>query len=208
NEVEERNREALRSILENAAADQGAAPGSDARKLGDFYGSCMDETAIEAAGIEPLRPEIDRINAIQSLAALQAEVARQQLRGVNALFQFGSEQDRKNSTEVIAAATQGGLGLPDRDYYTKTDEASHKIREQYVEHVRRMFQLAGDDAPRAQVEARLVLSIETKLAEPSMTRVELRDPEATYHRMTPAQMKKLTPGFSWVAYFRDVGAPR
>ena len=206
-EVDERNREALRKILEQAAADAGEAAGSEPRKLGDFYAACMDEAAIESQGIAPLRGEIDRIEAIRSRATLQAEVARLQLLGVNALFQFGSEQDRKNSSEVIAAAFQGGLGLPDRDYYTKSDEASHKIRDQYVEHVRRMFQLAGDDSPRAQLEARLVLTIETKLAEASMTRVELRDPDATYHRTSPAQLKKLTPGFSWIAYFRDLAAP-
>jgi putative endopeptidase len=207
NEVEERNREALRTILERVTADTAAAAGSEPRKLGDFYGACMDEAAIESAGIEPLRPEIEKIEAIRSRATLQAEVARLQLRGVNALFQFGSEQDRKNSSEVIAAAFQGGLGLPDRDYYTKTDDASKKIRDQYVEHVRKMFALAGDDPPRAQIEARLILTIETKLAEPSMTRVELRDPEATYHRMARAQLKNLTPGFSWIAFFRDLGAP-
>ena len=206
NELEEKNREALRTILERLAADQAAPAGSEPRKLGDFYAACMDETAIEAAGIAPLRPEIDRIEAIRSKATLQAELARLHLRGVNALFQFGSEQDRKNSSEVIAAAVQGGLGLPDRDYYTKTDDASKKIRDQYVEHVRRMFQLAGDDPPRAQLEARLILGIETKLAEASMTRVELRDPEATYHRTATAQLRKLTPGFSWIAYFRDIGA--
>jgi predicted metalloendopeptidase len=206
NEVDERNREFLRQILEKAAADRGAAPGSDVQKLGSFYGACMDEAAIEAKGIAPLRPEIERIEAIRSRAALQAEVARLQLRGVNALFQFGSEQDRRNSTEVIAAAFQGGLGLPDRDYYTKTDEASKKIRDEYVEHVRRMFALAGDDAPRAQLEARLILALETRLAEASMTRVERRDPDATYHRMSPQQLRRLTPAFSWVAYFRDVAA--
>jgi predicted metalloendopeptidase len=207
NEVNERNREALRGILEKAAADRGAPAGSEPQKLGDFYASCMDEAAIEAQGIAPLRPEIGRIEAIHSRASLEAEVARLQLRGVNALFLFGSEQDRRNSSEVIAAAFQGGLGLPDRDYYIKTDEASKKIRDQYVEHVRKMFALAGDDAPRAQVEARLILSIETRLAEASMTRVERRDPDATYHRMSPEQVRKLTPAFSWSAYLRDVGAP-
>ena len=206
-ELAERNREALHQILERSAAEKSAAKGSDVQKIGDFYGSCMDEAAIEAQGAKPLKPELDRIAKIASLADLQTEVARLQTSGVNALFQFGSEQDRKKSTDVIATADQGGLGLPDRDYYTKTDEASKKIREQYLAHVTKTFRLLGEDAKQAAAHARTVLAIETKLAEASATRVDRRDPDKTYNRMELAALNAMTPNFSWTAYFKDLQAP-
>ena len=206
-ELAEKNRDALRKILERSAGNRAARMGSEEQKIGDFYASCMDETAIESQGLKPLQPELDRIAKIANLRELQAEVARLQVAGVNALFQFGSEQDRKKSTDVIATALQGGLGLPDRDYYTKTDDASKKIREQYLAHVTKMFRLAGDDATRAAANARTVMTIETGLAEVSMTNVEQRDPDATYNRMEPAALKTLTPNFSWSAYFHDIEAP-
>ena len=207
NELAERNREVLHRILERTAKDRSAEKGSDEQKIGDFYSSCMDEAAIEAQGTRPLQPELGRIARIANLQDLQAEVARLQTSGVNALFQFGSEQDRKKSTDVIATAAQGGLGLPDRDYYTKTDDASKKTREQYVAHVAKMFRLMGENAARAAAGAATVMAIETKLAEASMTNVEQRDPDATYNRMEPAELKSLTPSFNWTAYFRDIEAP-
>jgi predicted metalloendopeptidase len=205
-ELAERNRAAMRKILERLAKEK-AAPGSEERKIGDFYASCMDETAIEAAGAKPLAPELARIEKIQNLSDLRAELASLQTHGVGALFGFGSQQDRKNSSEVIAGAFQGGLGLPDRDYYTKTDDKSKELRTKYVEHVAKMFTLLGDDPDRAAAQAKAVLEIETKLAQASMTRVERRNPDATYHRMAPAELKTLTPNFSWEAYFHDLGAP-
>jgi putative endopeptidase len=205
-ELTDRNREALHKVLEKLAKEKNTA-GSDEQKLGDFYASCMDETAVQAAGAKPLQPELARIEKIGNLADLQAEVARLQSRGVNALFGFGSQQDRKNSSEVIAGAFQGGLGLPDRDYYTKTDEKSKTLRAQYVEHVRKMFELVGDAPEIARVHAKTVTDLETRLAEASMTRVERRDPDATYHRMDTGQLQSLTPNFPWVSYFRDVEAP-
>ncbi len=206
-ELAEKNRDALRKILERSAKNRAARSGSEEKKIGDFYASCMDETAIESQGLKPLAPELDRIAKIANLKDLQTEVARLQVAGVNALFQFGSEQDRKKSTDVIATAVQGGLGLPDRDYYTKTDDASKKIREQYLAHVTKVFQLAGDDAARAAANARTVMTLETGLAEASMTNVEQRDPDATYNRMEPPALKSLTPSFSWAAYFHDIEAP-
>ena len=206
-ELAEKNRDALRKILERSAKNRPAKPGSEEQKIGDFYASCMDETAIESQGLKPLVPELDRIAKISNLKDLQTEVARLQVAGVNALFQFGSEQDRKKSTDVIATAVQGGLGLPDRDYYTKTDDASKKIREQYLAHVAKVFQLAGDDAARAAANARTVMTLETGLAEASMTNVEQRDPDATYNRMEPPALKSLTPNFNWTAYFHDIEAP-
>ncbi len=205
-QLAERNREAMRKILERLAKEK-SAPGSEEQKLGDFYASCMDETAIEAAGAKPLAPELARIEKIQSLSDLRVELASLQTHGVGVLFSFGSQQDRKNSSEVIAGAFQGGLGLPDRDYYTKSDDKSRELRAKYVEHVAKMFALLGDDPDRAAARAKSVLEIETKLAQASMTRVERRDPDATYHRMAPAELKALTPNFSWEAYFHDLGAP-
>ena len=206
-ELAERNRTALRRILDRLAADKSAAPGSEEQKIGDFYAGCMDEAAIEAQGAKPLAAELERIDKIQSLSDLQNELARLQTLGVNALFGFGSQQDRKNSSEVIAGASQGGLGLPDRDYYTKTDEPSKQLREKYATHVGKMFSLLGEEPEKAAASARTVVTIETRLAEASMTRVERRDPDATYHRMAPADLKTLTPNFAWDAYFRNVGAP-
>jgi putative endopeptidase len=211
-ELAERNREHLRQILEKAAANRSAAPGSNEQKIGDFYASCMDETQVNADGIKPLQPELDRIQAINSLSGLQAEVARLQLEGVNALFGFGSTQDAKNSSQVIGGAEQGGLGLPDRDYYLDTgkkdvDEKNREIRQKYVEHVTKMFQLMGDSDATAAAEAKTVMDLETKLAGFSMDRVDRRDPDKTYHKMDRDQLKMLAPNLSWDSYFTDVGHP-
>ena len=202
----ERNRDTLHAILEEAAAKT-APDGSEERKLGDFWTACMDEAKIEAGGVSPLAPELSRIDAISDVAGLRAEIARLHEEGVNALFAFGSQQDRKNSNEVIAGAFQGGLGLPDRDYYVKTDEKTAKIRAQYVQHVERMLALLGEPPERAKSEAQTAFAIESKLADASMTRVERRDPDATYHRMTLAQLSAATPRFDWAAYLREIDAP-
>ncbi|HET6144609.1 MAG TPA: M13 family metallopeptidase [Candidatus Acidoferrales bacterium] len=203
-ELAERNRELLHQILEQAAVTKSAA-GSNEQKIGNFYGSCMDEKQVNSAGTKPLDSEIARINAIQNVPGLQAEIARLQGLGLRAVFQFGSTQDSKNSTEVIGGADQGGLGLPDRDYYTKTDEKSQQLRQQYSEHVSKMLALAGDDETRAVSEAKSILDMETKLAEASMTRVDRRDPDKTYHRMNREQLKALTPNWSWEEYFQEIG---
>ena len=151
--------------------------------------------------------ELDRIAAIADRASLQEEIARLQERGVNALFQFGSEEDRKNSSQVIAAALQGGLGLPDRDYYTKTDDESKELRAKYVAHVAKMLELAGDAPATAAEEAKTILDFETKLAVPAMTRVERRNPDNTYHPYRGEELARLTPRFSWTAYLRGEGVP-
>ena len=206
NELNERNREALHQILERLAKSN-AAVGSEERKLGDFYASCMDEAAIEAAGVKPLQAEFARIAAIKTLPDLEAEVAHLQSFGVNAGFQYGSEPDRKDSANVIATAAQGGLGLPERDYYTKSDKESKDLRAKYVAHVTKMLQLAGEKKAAASTHARAVLAFETKLALASMTPVEQRDPVATFNKMDAAALAKLTPNFSWNAYLRELGAP-
>ena len=205
NELAERNRELLRQILEGAAANTMASPGSNEQKIGDFYASCMDEKQTNAAGAKPLDAEFARIDAIRSTGELQAEIARLQGMGVRALFEFGSTQDAKNSSEVIGGADQGGLGLPDRDYYTKTDDKSKQLRQQYEEHVAKMLALAGDDAAKASSEAKAIMDLETKLADASLTRVERRDPEKTYHKMNRSDLRNLTPYWSWEEYFQQIG---
>jgi putative endopeptidase len=204
--LQEQNRENLHVVLEKVSKATNA-PGSDDQKIGDFYASCMDEAAVEAQGAQPIQPELDAIARIQTPADLQGTIAKLQLSGVNVVFGFGSEQDRKNATEVIAGAHQGGLGLPDRDYYLKTDDDSKKLRDQYVAHVTKMFELLGDAPARAAENAQAVMGLETRLAQASMTRVERRDPDKTYHRKTLAEMAQLTPNFAWTAFLKEVDAP-
>lgn len=205
--MSEENEDTLHAILEHAAADRSAANGSSEQKIGDFYASCMNGSAIDAEGAKPLAPEFARIDAMRNLSDVETEAARLQGMGVGVLFRFFSQQDDKNSTQEIGAANQGGLSLPDRDYYTKTDRRSQELRGKYVQHVTRMFELVGDSPEKAAAEAKTVVSIETKLAEASMTRVEQRDPNAVYHKMGVAEFQSLTPELSWSAYFREVGAP-
>jgi len=203
----DRNEEELRGILEEAAKDRNAKPGSNWQKIGDFYASCMDETGIEAAGLKPLDPLFQEIADIKDLAGLQAEIARLQRTGVNAVFGFGSQQDFKDSTQVIAIAGQGGLGLPDRQYYLDVDDHSKQLRAGYLQHVTNMFKLMGDDDATAANEAKVVMDIETTLAKASTKREDLRNPEANYNKLTLVQLADLTPHFSWADYFREVGAP-
>ncbi len=205
-ELSESNSKQLRSVLE-AAAQSAAAPGSVERKIGDFYASCMDEAAIEKQGLDPIRPELARIDAITDHGTLEEEVARLHTEGIGAFFEAGSSQDLKRSSEVILDISQGGLGLPDRDYYLKDDEATKKIRDEYPKHVARILALAGEPAARAADEAAQIVAIETRLATASKTRAERRDVAGNYHPMTFAEMDALTPHFSWERYGQAIGAP-
>lgn len=204
-EVAERNQQTLKKILEAAAV----AKKRDAihQKIGDFYASCMDEPAAQAAGATPLASELARIDGIQDVASLAAEVAHLQPAGVGALFRFDATPDFADARQMIAEVDQGGLGLPDRDYYTKDDERSQKIREQYVEHIEKLFGLAGDGPEKAKAEAASVMSIETGLAKGSMTRVERRDPKKRANRMDRRQLADLAPTFPWKEYFAAAGQP-
>jgi putative endopeptidase len=201
--LEEKNREALREVLEAAAKDSGAPEGSDAQRVGDFYGSCMAEGKIEAEGLKPLAPEFERIEKIRDQRGLQAEVTHLQDVGINALFISDSKQDAKNSAEVILEVWQGGLGLPEGEYYFRTDD--QKVREEYVKHVARMFELMGDDASKAAAAAQTVIRIESGLAESWMPRAERRDPQKVYNRMTLRELKSFTPNFSWPDYLKNIG---
>jgi putative endopeptidase len=204
NELSDRNQEQLRQILEEAAKSN-AAKGTNEQKIGDYYASCMDEAAIETAGLSPLMAEMKRIDAINSKESLQREVAALHGSGVRVLFRFGSGQDFKQSTQVIGQLGQGGLGLPDRDYYTKTDDKSKEIRDKYLAHVAKMLALAGDDPATAQARAEVVMTIETKLAAVSMPRVEQRNPDNIYHKTRIADLKLLAANFDWVTYFENIG---
>jgi putative endopeptidase len=204
----DKNQQELRSILEAAAANSNPAAGSNEKKIGDFYSSCMDTNTIDAAGTKPVEPELLSIAQIRSATDLQAEMAHLQETGIDAMFRFGSRQDAKDSTQVIASAVQGGLGLPDRDYYLRGDDKSKTLREQYVQHVANMFELLGDASDKASAEATTVMNIETVLAKASMTNVDRRDPDKTYHRMKLAELRTLTPDFSWEGYFKATGYPQ
>jgi putative endopeptidase len=203
----QRNQEKLRTILEEAAKDTNKKAGSNWQKIGDFYASCMDEPAIDAAGTKPLQPELDRIAAIRDAASLEAEMARLQYEGVGAGFEFGSETDLKDSNKVVAGAGQGGLGLPDRRYYLDDDDRSRQLRAGYVKHVTNMFKLMGDSDADAAAGAQVVMDIEMALAKASTKREDLRDPESNYHPMTLQQLESFTPDFSWPAYLKEVKAP-
>jgi endothelin-converting enzyme/putative endopeptidase len=207
NELAERNRVTLREILDEAAKG-GASQAPFDRKLGDFYGSCMDEAKVEALGASALKPQLDGIAALKSKAELPAALAGLHRAGVEAVFAFGAEQDFKDTTQVIAQADQGGLGLPERDYYFKDDAKSVEIRKQYVDHVAKMFTLLGDKPEAASAHARTVMGIESTLAKASLTAVQRRDPQLLYHKMTVAELQKLSPSFDWNAYVVATGAPR
>jgi putative endopeptidase len=204
-ELAERNRAELRGILESAAK----APNHDAneQKIGDYYSTCMDEAAIEKKGIAVLKPEFDRINALRDKSTVPALIAYLHGQGINALFSFGSGADFKNAKQVIAQADQGGLSLPDRDYYVKDDPKSVELRKQYVEHVTNMFKLLGDAPDKAAAEATAVMNVETALAKGSGDRVERREPERIYHKMPVTEWQSLTPDFNFAKYLTGVGAP-
>jgi len=194
----------LRAILEKAAKTS-ATRDAVTQKIGDYYASCMDEAAIEKLGAKPLLPQLERIAGLKSKQDLAEYAATAQfppsLYGGGTLFTFRSNQDFKDSTHVIAEADQGGLGLPDRDYYLKDDPESQKLREAYLAHVANMFALLGDKPADAATEAATVMRIETALAKGQMTRVERRDPPKLYHKMTVEDLGKLAPTFGWNAYF-------
>jgi putative endopeptidase len=205
-QLRDNNLTAMRTILE-AAAKANAPAGSNEQKIGVFYASCMDTTAIDAAGLKPIATELAAIDAINDRKSLDAAIAQLQREGASVLFRFGSGQDIKDSTRVIAVANQGGLGMPDRDYYFRDDDKSKQLRQDYEQHVTKMFELAGHAPDKAATEAKSVISIETALAKASRTRVELRDPEKNYNLMPLSEMTALTPGWSWESYLHAVGAP-
>ncbi len=206
NELRDRNREVLHEILEKASVSD---PNRSAveQKIGDFYASCMDEPAIDKFGIKPLEPELKRIDATKSKDAILDAMVQLQRIGVGALFEFSPEPDAKNSTQMIAHVDQGGVGLPDRDYYLKDDPKSVKLREEYLAHVRKMLELAGESFAKATAGSQAVLRIETDLAKGSLDLVSRRDPNQVYHKISVKDLAALSPSIDWPNYFAAMGAP-
>ncbi len=200
------NQQYLWSLLEIAAVPNSKRTDSE-QKIGDFFSSCMDEPAIERAGISPLKFELDAITALKSVDQLGNLVGHLHLaiQGSGMMFGFGSDQDFGDATQVIAFAFAGGLGLPDRDYYTKDDAKSEEIRKKYVAHVEKMFELLGDSSEVAANNARTVMRIETALAKVSLTRVERRDPHKLYHKIKVEDLQAFTPSFKWNDYLAAAG---
>ena len=200
------NQRYLWGVLNKLAAQTDGRSANQAR-LGDYFAACMDEGAVQAAGLKPLQPTLDRIAALADkkdlptlLAALQLVTGNDRL-----FFGFSSGQDFADATRQIAFASAGGLGLPDRDYYLKSDEKTLKIRTAYEAHVARMFELLGDSPDAAKANARSVLATETLLAKASLSKVDKRDPYKTFHVVDARGLKALTPGFDWAAYQAALG---
>ncbi len=177
------------------------------QKIGDYFASCMDTAAIDKRGAEPIQPVLKQIAGMKSKAEFARWLAAQHAEGADAglLFGFGSDQDFGDATQVIAYATGGGLGLPDRDYYLKTDAKSVEQRQKYVEHVAKMLVLLGESDAQAQREAATVMDMETALAKATLSLVDKRDPYKLYHKMTPAELGQLTPSFDWNGYLNTAG---
>ncbi len=206
-ELSERNREVLRGILETYSRPDPARNPIE-QKVGDYYAACMDQKAVDALGASPLQPEFQRIEAIKNRGELLAEVARLHGEGVRALFGFGASPDLHDAGVEIAHVTDGGITLPDRDYYLKDDPKSKEIQERYVQHVQKMFALAGDKPEAAAAEAKTVMTLETALAKVNMDRVARRDPRNRDHKMTVQELTKIAPNFEFTKYFVDAGAPK
>jgi putative endopeptidase len=202
----DRNRTVLRGILEKAAVnDPNRSPVE--QKIGDFYGSCMDEPAIDKLGAKPIDPDLKRIDAIKSKDQISDELVRLALDGVGAFFNFSSSPDAKNSMQMIADADQGGLGLPEREYYLRDDPKSVKLREQYVAHVQKMLELAGELPAKAAADAKAVMQLETDLAKGSLDLVSRRDPNKVYHKMSVKDLAALSPSIDWPKYFSGLSTP-
>lgn len=198
----------LWGILEEAAKPS-PARSPNQQKIGDYFNSCMEEGAVEKAGSAPLRSELNAIAALQKVKDLPPLLARLHLISSEggALFSFSASQDFADSNQEIGFAAASGLGLPDRDYYVKTDAKSQETRAKYLEHVARTFQLLGDNPAQAKTEAQTVMQIETALAQASLTRVEKRDPYKLFHKLSDTELEKLTPSFLWPVYWGALGIP-
>ena len=209
NELAERNLKIEREILEKAAQP---SPGRSAidQKIGDFYAACMDEKSVDGKGVDPIKPALDGINALDSKEHLASGLARLNLMGVNGVFTFFASADFKNASINIANIDQGGISIPDRDYYLKTDQRSLDLRKNYEQHVANMFDLFGKSLNTtwdSKAKAAAVLKFETALAGASMDRVLRRNPESRNHPMTTKDLPDLTPNFQWTAFISDEHTP-
>lgn len=206
NILSDNNNTILREVLESAAKT-GGAQGSDTQLIGDFYASCMNEAAIEKAGASALEPYFRQIDKIKTVDDLQRQIALMHNSGLPALFGFGGGADLKNSSMVIINAGQGGLSLPNRDYYTQSDEKSQETRRKFTEYMTNMFKLLGDKAPQAATNAQTVLNIQTRLAKAALGQVEMRNPDNRYNKITLKAAQEITPNFSWANYMTARGVP-
>jgi len=205
-ELQDRNNEIVHDILETAAKTATARDENTA-KVGDYYATCMSEAVIEKKGLAPLQPELDRIASLESKDDLPGTVGHLHAMGIGPFFGFGSIPDFKDATQIIAAFGQGGMGMPDRDYYLKDDANSVKLRDEYVQHVSRMLELAGAAPDRAAAGSKAVMQIETALARHALDRTSRRVPANIYHKMTMDEARQLTPAFSLAAYFKGAEVP-
>jgi len=204
----------LRGMLERAAQPNGKNQRNEvSQKIGDFYAACMDEPAVEKRGLSAIQPDLDAIAQVKSAKELTPLMARLQLTysrysySSSMLFSAGSTQDPDDSEHVIADVDQGGLGMPDRDYYIKDDAKSKETRERYLQHVQKVFELIGDDSATARKNAETVMRLETAMAKASLTRVERRDPHKLVHKMKVADLTQLAPNFDWVSYYHEMQYP-
>ncbi|HKD07285.1 MAG TPA: M13 family metallopeptidase [Bryobacteraceae bacterium] len=203
-ELAERNREILHRLLEQAAAK----PTPETQKIGDYYASCMDEKQIDAKGLAPIQAELDRIRAIKTTQDLSEEIARLHRLGIPVVFNFSSGQDMVDSNAVIGQADQGGLGLPEKDYYFRDDAKAVETRKEYVAHLTRLLALMKVPQAQADKQAADVMALETALAKISQDVTTRRDPNAVYHKMSLAQFEGLEDSFSWARYFEMIQAPQ
>lgn len=200
-----RNEEVLREILEAASTGKAAEGTPYAQKLGDYYGACMDEAQLEAS-LPALKAELTKLTAVKSAKELAQVVGTMHARSVFPLFRLGSNNDLKDASQMIGELDQGGLGLPDRDYYLKDDEKSKGLRTAYQEHLKNIFVLLGETPEQAAKSAASVVELETALAKASLSRVERREPKNLYHRLERKGVKTEVPGFPWDVYFTAAGA--
>ena len=206
NELHDRNQAELRKVAEDAAQHQDRSALD--QKVGGFYASCMNESTVEHRGMNPLKPELERIAQIGNSQQFLDEVARLQDRQVDVLFGFGPMPDPNNARMEIATLDQGGLGLPERDYYLRTDAKSEEIRQKYVAHIADLFQLTGDSQATAQKKAAAVMALETRLAKASLDITSRRNPQLLVHMMPTGQLKELVPQFDFAEFFTRVQAPQ
>jgi putative endopeptidase len=204
--LNEYNRQLLHGILEQASK-QTSGRSSGEQKIGDYYASCMNTNAIDADGLKPLQAELDRINALKDKKELPALLAHYQKISVNAFFELGSMQDFKDATKEIASVDQGGLGLPEKDYYLRDDPKSVQLRQEYLQHITNMLHLYGEPTDKAMTDAKAILALEASMAKASMGMTERRDPYKTYHIETVATLAGTDPGLDWQALLRDAGTP-
>ena len=205
--IAEYTQNVLHTMLEKAAAG-GSGRNPNEQKIGDNYAACMDVDAINQRGLKPLQPEFDRIAALKSKDELPELLAHFQLIGVNAFLAFGQQQDFKDARKQIAVVDQGGLGLPERDYYFRTGDSPEKTRTQYVQHITNMLKLMGEPEAKAASDAQAIMQLETALAKVSMDITSQRDPNKVYHLMPVSDLANLAPGVAWSRFLTVAGVPR